>query len=66
MNADAGANSAHLEYAGIGWRLLAFLIDAIVLALGGSIVGIVIGNGLNPLFIDYRGQGLVGVVLQWL
>lgn len=66
MNADAGANSADLEYAGIGWRLLAFLIDAIVLALGGSILGIVIGNGLNPLFIDYRGQGLVGVVLQWL
>lgn len=66
MNVDAGANPADLEYAGFGWRFLAFVIDAIVLAVCGSILGIVIGNGLNPLFIDYRRQGLLGVVLQWL
>jgi uncharacterized RDD family membrane protein YckC len=55
-----------LQYAGPGWRFLAFLIDAIVLAICGSILGIVVGNGLNPLFMDYRGQGLLGFVLQWL
>ena len=66
MNIDAGANLPDLEYAGPGWQFLAFVIDAIVLAICGSILGIVIGNGLNPLFMDYRGQGLVGLAPQWL